>query len=164
MNMEGMRHAERKHLPYFGCSDLDALVDPRRVVRFSIYAHDTIRAHMHFVSLIGGHAHAAIENELPPSDRSRRIGRGRFDKACGQVLNGRMRPGRLEPHHRFIFAIDAALGHGAERTQLFIRASLQRHRPAIREVNEDFETLAGRVVSSLTATGLPSIPKSDAIT
>src|SRR4029079_9886871 len=56
----------------------------------------------------------------------------------------RMRPGRLEPHHRFIFAIDAALGHGAERTQLFIRASLQRHHPPIREVNEDFETLTGR--------------------
>src|SRR3954464_6065696 len=105
--MEGMRHTNRKDLPYLGGPDPNALVDPCRIMSFSIYAHDAIRAHVHFVSRLGGHAQAAIENELPPSYRSRRIGRGRFDEPRWQVLNGTKRPGWLEPHHRFILAINA---------------------------------------------------------
>src|SRR6266849_3615594 len=33
---------------------------------FSIYAHDRTHAHRHFAWPVGGHAYAAIENELPP--------------------------------------------------------------------------------------------------
>ena len=98
---------------------------------------------MHVVSLTGAHAHAAIENELPPSDRSGGIGRGRFGQACRQFLDGATHPGRLKRMTDSSRRL-AAISHGAEGTHLLIRAGLERDCLVIREVDEDFETLAGR--------------------
>jgi hypothetical protein len=71
MNMEGMRHADRKDLPNFRCSDPDALVDPGGVMGFSIDAHDATHAHLHFGWLAGAHARAADSSHLVAALRAR---------------------------------------------------------------------------------------------
>ena len=80
MDMEGVRHPDRRDLPDLCCSELRLDIDAADIKRLAVYSYE--RGHVGVATRLGsGGAQAAVKNELPPPHGGGWIDRRRLGQA-----------------------------------------------------------------------------------